>query len=143
MKFNEVFLGEVGAEASELQDGGVGGGGGGSPLSLDQYISNAREALGVDSHYSRSLISLSFSFDSVHNKHIKQTFLSVFTAQENTRSWKTGRVHPPEDIQRPKIGHTSITLVIPHMLSSSDFYPITSDDAKLKQGLQFIDVLYF
>ncbi|XP_074546098.1 tetratricopeptide repeat protein 28 isoform X2 [Halichoeres trimaculatus] len=49
VKFNEVYLGEVGAEASELQDGG----GGGSPQSLDQYISNAREALGVDSHYSR------------------------------------------------------------------------------------------
>ncbi|XP_034566062.1 tetratricopeptide repeat protein 28 [Notolabrus celidotus] len=57
VKFNEVYLGEVGAETSELQDGGGspqgGGGGGGGPLSLDQYISNAREALGLDSHYSR------------------------------------------------------------------------------------------
>ncbi|XP_071321435.1 tetratricopeptide repeat protein 28 isoform X2 [Trachinotus anak] len=58
VKFNEVYLGEAGAEVSDLQDGGGspqggGGGGGGSPLSLDQYIYNAREALGVDSHYSR------------------------------------------------------------------------------------------
>lgn len=62
MKFNEVYLGEAGVEASELQDGGGGGGGspqggggagGGGPLSMEQYICNAREALGVDSHYSR------------------------------------------------------------------------------------------
>ncbi|XP_040915141.1 tetratricopeptide repeat protein 28 [Toxotes jaculatrix] len=57
VKFNEVYLGEAGAEVSELQDGGGspqgGGGAGGSPLSLDQYICNAREALGVDNHYSR------------------------------------------------------------------------------------------
>lgn len=57
MKFNEVYLGEAGAEASEFQDGGGspqgGGGAGGGPLSLEQYICNAREALGVDSHYSR------------------------------------------------------------------------------------------
>lgn len=54
MKFNEVYLGEAGVE---FQDGGGspqgGGGAGGGPLSLEQYIWNAREALGVDSHYSR------------------------------------------------------------------------------------------
>uniref|UniRef100_A0A3P8W3N1 Tetratricopeptide repeat protein 28 n=1 Tax=Cynoglossus semilaevis TaxID=244447 RepID=A0A3P8W3N1_CYNSE len=58
LKFNEVYLGEPGFE---MQDGsgsppGGGGGGGGAgviPLSLDQLICNAREALGVDSHYSR------------------------------------------------------------------------------------------
>ncbi|XP_041666809.1 tetratricopeptide repeat protein 28 isoform X1 [Cheilinus undulatus] len=57
VKFNEVYLGEAGAETSEFQDGGgspqSGGGVGGGPLTLEQYISNAREALGVDSHYSR------------------------------------------------------------------------------------------
>lgn len=51
MKFNEVYLGESGAETSEFQDGGSPHGAG--PLSLEQYICNAREALGVDSHYSR------------------------------------------------------------------------------------------
>ncbi|XP_031157096.1 tetratricopeptide repeat protein 28 isoform X2 [Sander lucioperca] len=62
VKFNEVYLGESGLE--EFQDGGGGspqggggggggGGAGGGPLSLEQYICNAREALGVDSHYSR------------------------------------------------------------------------------------------
>ncbi|XP_059214709.1 tetratricopeptide repeat protein 28 [Centropristis striata] len=61
VKFNEVDLGE--ATVEEFHDGGGGGGGGGGspqaggagggPLSLDQYICNAREALGVDSHYSR------------------------------------------------------------------------------------------
>ncbi|XP_044031233.1 tetratricopeptide repeat protein 28 isoform X1 [Siniperca chuatsi] len=54
VKFNEVYLGEAGVE---FQDGGGspqgGGGAGGGPLSLEQYICNAREALGVDSHYSR------------------------------------------------------------------------------------------
>ncbi|KAK2818581.1 hypothetical protein Q5P01_024142 [Channa striata] len=58
VKFNEVYLGEAGVEASEFQDGGGspqggGGGAGGGPLSLEQYVCNAREALGVDSHYSR------------------------------------------------------------------------------------------
>uniref|UniRef100_A0A3B5AI73 Tetratricopeptide repeat protein 28 n=1 Tax=Stegastes partitus TaxID=144197 RepID=A0A3B5AI73_9TELE len=52
VKFNEVYLGEGGLDMSELQDGG-GSPQGGGPLSLEQYISNAREALGVDSHYSR------------------------------------------------------------------------------------------
>ncbi|KAM8828144.1 tetratricopeptide repeat protein 28 isoform 2-T2 [Spinachia spinachia] len=58
VKFNEVYVGESGLE--EFQDvgggspqGGGGGGGGGGSLSLDQYTSNAREALGVDSHHSR------------------------------------------------------------------------------------------
>ncbi|KAM7368634.1 hypothetical protein PAMP_012954 [Pampus punctatissimus] len=51
VKFNEVYLGE----ASDFQDAGSphGGGVSGSPLSLEQYICNAREALGVDSHCSR------------------------------------------------------------------------------------------
>lgn len=58
MKFNEVYLGEAGVEASEFQDGGGspqggGGGAGGGLLPLEQYISNAREALGVDTHSSR------------------------------------------------------------------------------------------
>lgn len=52
MKFNEVYLPEAGAETSEVQDGG-GGGAVGAPLPLEQYIANAREALGVDSHASR------------------------------------------------------------------------------------------
>ncbi|XP_029024988.1 tetratricopeptide repeat protein 28 isoform X2 [Betta splendens] len=52
VKFNEVYLAETGAEASELQDAG-GGGTAGVHLPLDQYIANAREALGVDSHASR------------------------------------------------------------------------------------------
>nr|XP_046230387.1 tetratricopeptide repeat protein 28 isoform X3 [Scatophagus argus] len=58
VKFNEVYLGEAGVEVPEFQDGagspqGGGGGAGGGPLSLEQHICNAREALGVDSHYSR------------------------------------------------------------------------------------------
>lgn len=57
MKFHEVYLGEAGAETSEFQDGGGspqgGTGAGGGHLSLEQYICNAREALGVESHYSR------------------------------------------------------------------------------------------
>uniref|UniRef100_A0A8D3CSY0 Tetratricopeptide repeat protein 28 n=1 Tax=Scophthalmus maximus TaxID=52904 RepID=A0A8D3CSY0_SCOMX len=63
VKFNEVYLGEPGAEESELQDGvggspqGGGGGAGAFPLSLDQHIYNTREALGVDSHYSRGCSS--------------------------------------------------------------------------------------
>ena len=68
MKFNEVYLGESGLDTSEFQDGGGspqsggggggggGGGVGGGPLSLEQYICNAREALGVDSHYSRFVL---------------------------------------------------------------------------------------
>lgn len=57
VKFNEVYLGEAGADGSEYQDGArspqSGAGAGGGPLTLEQYIGNAREALGVDSHYSR------------------------------------------------------------------------------------------
>lgn len=57
VKFHEVYLGEAGVETSEFQDGGEspqgGTGAGGGHLSLEQYICNAREALGVDSHYSR------------------------------------------------------------------------------------------
>ncbi|XP_070707262.1 tetratricopeptide repeat protein 28 [Pempheris klunzingeri] len=54
VKFNEVYLGEAGVEFQD-GDGSPQGGGapGGGPLSLEQYICNAREALGVDSHYSR------------------------------------------------------------------------------------------
>ncbi|XP_041825127.1 tetratricopeptide repeat protein 28 isoform X2 [Melanotaenia boesemani] len=52
VKFNEVYLGEAGPEASEFQDGG-GSPQCLSPLSLEQYICSVREALGVDSHYSR------------------------------------------------------------------------------------------
>ncbi|XP_008421528.1 tetratricopeptide repeat protein 28 isoform X3 [Poecilia reticulata] len=52
VKFNEAYLGEAGPEASEFQDGS-GSPHGGGPVSLDQYICNAREALGVDSHHSR------------------------------------------------------------------------------------------
>lgn len=59
VKFHEVYLGEAGMETSEFQDGGEspqgGTGVGGGHLSLEQYICNAREALGVDSHYSRCL----------------------------------------------------------------------------------------
>ncbi|XP_056434200.1 tetratricopeptide repeat protein 28 isoform X2 [Gadus chalcogrammus] len=57
IKFHQVYLGESGGERSEFHEGGastVGGGVNGSGQSLEQYISNAREALGVDSHYSRS-----------------------------------------------------------------------------------------
>ncbi|CAG05315.1 unnamed protein product, partial [Tetraodon nigroviridis] len=57
VKFHEVYLGEAGTETSEFQDGGGSPQGGtgacGGHLSLEQYICNAREALGVDSHYSR------------------------------------------------------------------------------------------
>nr|XP_054600091.1 tetratricopeptide repeat protein 28 isoform X2 [Nothobranchius furzeri] len=52
VKFHEVYLGEVGPEASEFQDG-VGSPQGTGQLSLEQHICNAREALGVDNHYSR------------------------------------------------------------------------------------------
>ncbi|XP_024154731.1 tetratricopeptide repeat protein 28 isoform X1 [Oryzias melastigma] len=48
VKFNEVDLREGGAEGSELQECG-----GSPPCSLEQYIYNAREALGVDSPRSR------------------------------------------------------------------------------------------
>ncbi|XP_034048421.1 tetratricopeptide repeat protein 28 [Thalassophryne amazonica] len=56
VKFNEVFLGEAGVEVPEFQDDVPSTSGGGADVgsqSLDQYISNAREALGVDSHDSR------------------------------------------------------------------------------------------
>lgn len=58
LKFHEVYLGEGASDGgtSDFQEGGggsvsAGGGCGGS--SLEQHISNAREALGVDSYYSR------------------------------------------------------------------------------------------
>ncbi|XP_045544954.1 tetratricopeptide repeat protein 28 isoform X2 [Salmo salar] len=50
VKFHEVYLGEGGSElqASEIQGGGVSG-----CQSLEQHITAAREALGVDNYYSR------------------------------------------------------------------------------------------
>ncbi|KAG9262977.1 tetratricopeptide repeat protein 28-like [Astyanax mexicanus] len=57
LKFHEVYLGEGASEGgtSDFQESGGGSlqavGGGGS--SLEQHIANAREALGVDSYYSR------------------------------------------------------------------------------------------
>lgn len=51
LKFHEVYLGEGASEGgtSDFQEGGSGV----MPSSLEQHISNAREALGVDSYYSR------------------------------------------------------------------------------------------
>ncbi|XP_061589963.1 tetratricopeptide repeat protein 28 isoform X2 [Cololabis saira] len=56
VKFHETYLGEAGAETPEFQDGG-GTPQGAGPLSLEQYITNAREALGVDIHQSRACSS--------------------------------------------------------------------------------------
>ncbi|KAM6902956.1 tetratricopeptide repeat protein 28 [Xenentodon cancila] len=56
VKFHEVYLGEAGMETAEFQDGG-GTPQCSGPLSLEQYICNAREALGVDSHQSRGCSS--------------------------------------------------------------------------------------
>ncbi|XP_066509678.1 LOW QUALITY PROTEIN: tetratricopeptide repeat protein 28-like [Hoplias malabaricus] len=57
VKFHEVYLGEGVSEGDpDFQEGGGGGGGGGvgaGSSSLEQYISSAREALGVESFYSR------------------------------------------------------------------------------------------
>ncbi|XP_062372772.1 tetratricopeptide repeat protein 28-like [Sardina pilchardus] len=61
LKFHEVYLGEGVSEGDpEFQEGAGGGGGGGGGgagvaggSSLEQYISSAREALGVESYYSR------------------------------------------------------------------------------------------
>uniref|UniRef100_A0A8C1LVR8 Tetratricopeptide repeat protein 28 n=1 Tax=Cyprinus carpio TaxID=7962 RepID=A0A8C1LVR8_CYPCA len=62
LKFHEVYLGEGASDGgtSDFQEGGggsvpAGGSCGGS--SLEQHISNAREALGVDSYYSRACSS--------------------------------------------------------------------------------------
>ncbi|XP_048853351.1 tetratricopeptide repeat protein 28-like isoform X2 [Brienomyrus brachyistius] len=50
LKFHEVYLGEGVSEAGpDPQDGG----GGGGVTSLEQHIASTREALGVDSYYSR------------------------------------------------------------------------------------------
>lgn len=69
VKFNEVYLGEAGVEGSDLQDGArsphSGTGVGGGPLTLEQYISNAREALGVDSHYSRCVLTANLFSDTL------------------------------------------------------------------------------
>ncbi|KAM3868291.1 tetratricopeptide repeat protein 28-like [Diretmus argenteus] len=55
LKFHEVYLGEgVSDVGPEFQEGGGGGGGGVvSGSSLEQHIASAREALGVESYYSR------------------------------------------------------------------------------------------
>uniref|UniRef100_A0A673K3A1 Tetratricopeptide repeat protein 28 n=1 Tax=Sinocyclocheilus rhinocerous TaxID=307959 RepID=A0A673K3A1_9TELE len=62
LKFHEVYLGEGASDGgtSDFQEGSggsvpAGGGCGGS--SLEQHIANAREALGVDSYYSRACSS--------------------------------------------------------------------------------------
>lgn len=53
LKFHEVYLGEGMSEGgSEYQEGG-GGGGVVTGSSLEQLIASAREALGVESYYSR------------------------------------------------------------------------------------------
>lgn len=62
LKFHEVYLGEGVSEGDpDFQEGAGGGGGGGAGVaggsSLEQYISSAREALGVESYYSRWGIS--------------------------------------------------------------------------------------
>lgn len=52
LKFHEVYLGEgVSEGGTEFQEGG--GGGVVSGSSLEQHIASAREALGVESYYSR------------------------------------------------------------------------------------------
>uniref|UniRef100_A0A3B4CP38 Tetratricopeptide repeat protein 28 n=1 Tax=Pygocentrus nattereri TaxID=42514 RepID=A0A3B4CP38_PYGNA len=60
VKFHEVYLGEGVSEGDpDFQEGGIGGGAGGGggvgagTSSLEQYICSAREALGVESFYSR------------------------------------------------------------------------------------------
>nr|XP_023664271.1 tetratricopeptide repeat protein 28-like isoform X2 [Paramormyrops kingsleyae] len=87
LKFHEVYLGESVLEGgeSEFQEGGAGspqrgsgGGASGSGSSLEHYISSAREALGVDSYYSRAGSSseteseagdlLDQQFEELHNK---------------------------------------------------------------------------
>ncbi|XP_056137613.1 tetratricopeptide repeat protein 28 isoform X3 [Lampris incognitus] len=56
LKFHEVYLGEgVSEGGSEFQEGG--GGGVISGSSLEQHIASAREALGVESYYSRGCSS--------------------------------------------------------------------------------------
>ncbi|KAL4646585.1 tetratricopeptide repeat protein 28-like isoform X1 [Arapaima gigas] len=61
LKFHEVYLGEGVSEGGpDFQDGAGGGGGlqgGGGVSSLEQHIASAREALGVDSYYSRGCSS--------------------------------------------------------------------------------------
>ncbi|XP_032366889.1 LOW QUALITY PROTEIN: tetratricopeptide repeat protein 28-like, partial [Etheostoma spectabile] len=58
LKFHEVYLGEgVSDGGSDFQEGGGGGGGVVSGSSLEQHIASAREALGVESYYSRGCSS--------------------------------------------------------------------------------------
>lgn len=54
LKFHEVYLGEgISDVGSDFQEGGGGGGSVVSASSLEQHIASAREALGVESYYSR------------------------------------------------------------------------------------------
>lgn len=57
LKFHEVYLGEGASESgpSDFQEAGGGSVQGGGASSLEQHIANAREALGVDAYYSRSV----------------------------------------------------------------------------------------
>ncbi|XP_061624540.1 tetratricopeptide repeat protein 28-like isoform X3 [Phyllopteryx taeniolatus] len=58
LKFHEVYLGEgISEVGSDFQEGGGGGGGLVSASSLEQHIASAREALGVESYYSRGCSS--------------------------------------------------------------------------------------
>lgn len=55
LKFHEVYLGEGASESgpSDFQEAGGGSMQGSGASSLEQHIANAREALGVDTYYSR------------------------------------------------------------------------------------------
>uniref|UniRef100_A0A3Q2XB06 Tetratricopeptide repeat protein 28 n=1 Tax=Hippocampus comes TaxID=109280 RepID=A0A3Q2XB06_HIPCM len=58
LKFHEVYLGEgISDVGSDFQEGGGSGGGVVSASSLEQHIASAREALGVESYYSRGCSS--------------------------------------------------------------------------------------
>ncbi|KAF7648124.1 hypothetical protein LDENG_00161580, partial [Lucifuga dentata] len=91
VKFSEVYLGEP----SDFQDGASSpqaGGSGLGPLSLDQYISNAHEALGVDSRLCSSSETgseagdlLEQQFEDLNNKLTSESDPSGFlrTASRN------------------------------------------------------------
>ncbi|XP_077456276.1 tetratricopeptide repeat protein 28 isoform X1 [Stigmatopora argus] len=58
LKFHEVYLGEgISEVGSDFQEGGLSGGAVVSASSLEQHIASAREALGVESYYSRGCSS--------------------------------------------------------------------------------------
>ncbi|XP_016369164.1 tetratricopeptide repeat protein 28-like [Sinocyclocheilus rhinocerous] len=59
LKFHEVYLGEGASDGgtSDFQEGGGGSVPAAGGSSLEQHISNTREALGVDSYYSRACSS--------------------------------------------------------------------------------------